>query len=49
MEEPTIDSAIQGLPLNERVPVVALKKLLDARLALDDDQEKENANIRQKY
>lgn len=29
--EPDIDDIIKGLPLREKIPVVALKKLLDER------------------
>jgi hypothetical protein len=36
--EPNIDDLIIALPLHEKVPVVALKNLLDQRANLDDEQ-----------
>ena len=39
MSEPTIDNVILALPLSEKVPVAALKKLLDERTEVDDKQE----------
>lgn len=35
ISEPTIDDIIKALPLKEKVPVAALKKLLDEREAID--------------
>lgn len=33
--DPTLDDIIKALPIKEKVPVVALKKLLDEREAID--------------
>lgn len=33
--EPSIDDIIKALPIKEKVPVVALKKLLDEREAIE--------------
>lgn len=47
--EVSIDDLIQALPLLEKVPVVALKKLLDERHKLDDLQENQITVIKEKY
>jgi hypothetical protein len=48
-QEPTIDNLIIALPLAEKVPVVALKTLLDQREKLDEDQEVELQKIHKRY
>jgi hypothetical protein len=35
--EPDINDIIKALPVKEKVPVVALKKLLDEREAIDEE------------
>ena len=47
--EPTLDDLIKGLPTSEKVPAVALKKLLDQREAIDNEQEEKIGQIRLKY
>lgn len=37
--EPTLDDLIKALPVKEKTRVVALKKLLDQREKIDDEQE----------
>lgn len=49
MTDPTIDDLIKALPLKEKVPVVALKKLLDEREKVDQEQEKHIVEIKKKY
>lgn len=40
MDEPTIEDLIKALPPKEKTRVLGLKKLLDQREAIDDEQEK---------
>lgn len=49
MTDSTIDDLIKGLPLQERVPAVALRKLLDDREKVDAEQEKQIIQIKKKY
>ena len=49
MTDPTIDDLIKALPLKEKVPVIALKKLLDEREKVDQEQEKHIVDIKKKY
>lgn len=44
-----IDDIIKALPVTEKVPVVALKKLLDEREQIDEQEEKNISDIRLKY
>lgn len=48
-QEPTIDDLIKALPVKEKVPVLALKKLLDQREAIDAEQEQKINEIKRKY
>lgn len=48
-QDPTIDDMIKALPLAEKVPVLALKNLLDQREKIDEEEEKEILAINQKY
>ena len=35
--QPDIDDIIKSLPLKEKIPVLALKKLLDSREIIDEE------------
>lgn len=47
--EPDIDDIIKALPVKEKVPVAALKKLLDERDAIDEEEEKMIVQTKLKY
>ena len=46
---PTLDDLIKALPLDEKIPVIALKKILDQRERIDDEQENKINQIKVKY
>ena len=48
-EGPTMEDLILGLPLAERVPVVALNSLLKQREQVDDQQEIEIQRVHKHY
>ena len=47
--EPTLDDLIKALPTAEKTRILGLKKLLEERYLIDDEQEKKINDIKVKY
>ena len=47
--EPTLDDLIKALPTAEKTRILGLKKLLEQRYLIDDEQEKKINDIKVKY
>lgn len=44
-----LDELIKDIPIEERVPIIALKRLLEERRKIDKQKEEEIDSVHQKY